>query len=581
MPEPAATSQDAALDALDERSLLASLSDAIVVVDEAGTIVYVNPAAERMAQRPPGAMVGGPLIDLIPERYRTAHQQGFGHYLATGRPRFLGHGPVQLLLLRADGTELPVDLTLSAHETSRGRVIVGALRDLTDRIGLERQEATVRYMDVTRRIATQLALADTMLTMADAGEVVLPAIGEVLGWDVGVAWQIGPDGGEPVSGWSRPGLEAIVDDLAARALHTGEGMPGTVVASGEPVWFDDIAYDPRFVRRAVAERHGLRSAVAFPVHCGGEVEGVIELFVRRPRAIDTGAMVALAGVGTLVGQIIERERARAEVAAARADLLALARALQASLLPPMPPAIPGLEVATAYHAAGEGRVGGDFYDVFPLGDSRWVVAIGDARGRGPEAAALTALARHAIRAAAVGHRSPADMMRVVNQAIIGQGDDVEAFLSAAVVVLDIDHDGITLRVSSAGHPLPYLVGVPGCPEPAGDHGLLLGILATARFRDRRLRLAPGEALVLYTDGVTEARDATGEQFGDERLRALLAGRRGRTAAELVGAIEAAVLAHGGDAVHDDLAVVVLRAEQRDASGLPVAVDLDAPPRPFS
>ena len=201
-------------------------------------------------------------------------------------------------------------------------------------------------------------------------------------------------------------------------LASGMGLPGRVLATGEPAWIEDVVADPNFPRSGTARRFGIRTGVAFPIVADGDVVAVAELFSRAVRLVDVDLLAALASAGGEIGRFIERAKARGRDALARAHLVEMAKALQASLLPPHPPSIPGIEVAARYRAAaGEGEVGGDFFDVFPLGDTTWALAVGDVSGRGPRAAALTALARYTIRAAGIRSTTPADVLRVLNEVV--------------------------------------------------------------------------------------------------------------------------------------------------------------------
>jgi PAS domain S-box-containing protein len=242
---------------------------------------------------------------------------------------------------------------------------------------------------------------------------------------------------------------------------------------------------------------------------------------------------------------------------AQRDLVAMS--LQEELLPPDLPEIPGLDIAARYAAAGEGNdVGGDFYDVIPA-EHGWRVVIGDVVGKGPAAAAVTGLARHTLRAAAPYEASPSALLAVLNRALLAERRG-ERLASVACVELVPDADALALKVSVAGHPLPLIVGVDGAVRDVGGFGQMLGVDEPLRAADVPDRLAPGELLVLYTDGVVEARGAGGV-FGEERLRTLLAELAAEAPMRVVQRIEAAVLAASGGRPRDDLAIVALRARR--------------------
>jgi sigma-B regulation protein RsbU (phosphoserine phosphatase) len=200
-------------------------------------------------------------------------------------------------------------------------------------------------------------------------------------------------------------------------------------------------------------------------------------------------------------------------------------------------------------------VGGDFYDVFPR-EEDWVVVIGDVCGRGAEAAALTGLARHTIRAQAQHLDHPHEILHALHDAIVAEvGRDSSRFVTAGCALLG--RDG-AVRAAFAGHPPGLVARAAGGVDELPTTGQLLGLLADVRISDVETTLAPGDALVLYTDGVIEARRRH-ELFGEDRLRALLGelGPQNLTAAEIADAVHAATIDFAG-ATEDDLAVLVLR-----------------------
>jgi serine phosphatase RsbU (regulator of sigma subunit) len=241
----------------------------------------------------------------------------------------------------------------------------------------------------------------------------------------------------------------------------------------------------------------------------------------------------------------------------------IARTLQRSLLPRELPKIPGVELAARYVAAGDGNeVGGDFYDCFATGAGDWALVIGDVCGKGAEAAALTALARYTLRAAAHHTRRPGAVLTELNEALLRDPLDYR-FCTVLYASLTPREDRVTVCLAAAGHPLPVVMRADGEIETVGAPGSLLGIVAVPEFTEQAVELAPGDALVLYTDGVTEA----DRSAGPERLAAFLATRTGDGPAALAEAVERdALAAHAGPA-RDDVAVLVVRA-----SGVPASFD---------
>ncbi len=246
-----------------------------------------------------------------------------------------------------------------------------------------------------------------------------------------------------------------------------------------------------------------------------------------------------------------RAKRKAEESEARAR--SLATTLQQVLIPPTPPRIPHLEIGAVYSPAGTGElVGGDFYDVFEIGQDDWVVALGDVCGKGVEAAAVTALVRHTLRAVTVRLPAPAAGLHELNEVLSHHPS--ERFCTVALLRLRRSGDDWWLDMSLGGHPPALLLREDEPVQLLGDPGSLVGALPEAVFVNTRTALEPGTTLVLYTDGVTEARHGSA-QYGDARLRAVAEShRRSPTLAE---EILADVQAFQGRVQRDDIAVLTI------------------------
>jgi anti-sigma regulatory factor (Ser/Thr protein kinase) len=238
----------------------------------------------------------------------------------------------------------------------------------------------------------------------------------------------------------------------------------------------------------------------------------------------------------------------------------IATVLQESLLPPTLPSIDGFDVSASYDA-GSTSVGGDFYDVFPLPDDEWAFVIGDMCGQGPEAASRTALARHTVRAAAILERDPSAVLGVLNRSML-ERDEPDRFCSAVYGSFRYLDDGVLIQLAVAGHPQPIVRRGDGSIERVTATGPVLGVVDEPVFGTASVRLREGDTLVLYTDGVIEARSPDGPFFGDDRLDALV---RGTEPHALATVIERAVLDFRDSERADDLAILVLTAGQREAS----------------
>ena len=251
-------------------------------------------------------------------------------------------------------------------------------------------------------------------------------------------------------------------------------------------------------------------------------------------------------------------RERAVESENRARLLA--ETLQASLIPPDMPVVPGLDVAGAYRPAGRGdEVGGDFYDVFETGRNEWAAVLGDVCGKGAGAAAVTALARYTVRAAAIRVRRPRAVLALLNQAVLRQHPD--RFCTAVYARLRTSGAAggeCRVTICSGGHLLPVRAGPAGPPSAVGRTGTLLGAFDEVTLHDTTCTLLPGDFLVLYTDGITEARAESGELYGERRLEDLLDATKGEAAAGIAERLVTDALDHQGGMASDDIAVLVLK-----------------------
>jgi len=336
-----------------------------------------------------------------------------------------------------------------------------------------------------------------------------------------------------------------------------------VIRTGESELIEELP-DAVLVQAAVDEEHlrllravGFVSVCIVPLFARGRVIGDLA-FATGPSDEDRPAPPRRFGPETLAvaRALAERCALALDNAALYAQRDLVAVSLQEELLPRELPAVPGLDVAARYSAAGEGNdVGGDFYDLFASGGG-WQLVVGDVVGKGPAAAAVTGLARHTLRAAAAYEQRPTQLLRGLNRALLAE-DPGRRLATVACVRLDAADGALRLTVGVGGHPLPLLVSADGAVREVGAYGTLLGVHEAIEVTDVPVRLEPGELLVLYTDGVIDAR-GPGGLFGEERLTAMLTGMTGEAPSRVVHRIENAVLAHSGGRPRDDVAIIALR-----------------------
>jgi serine phosphatase RsbU (regulator of sigma subunit) len=304
---------------------------------------------------------------------------------------------------------------------------------------------------------------------------------------------------------------------------------------------------------AVAPRPGASDPskdrmLVLPLEIAGRVAGAV---VVEDPTIDLDDLQDL----SFAGEIARRMTRALENARLYRDRDDVAKTLQAALLPPTLPDVPGLEVETLFVPAERGMIGGDFFDVFPTKEGRWAALVGDVCGKGIEAATLTAMARHTLRALGNVQR-PSEALAALNDAMLREDLDGR-FCTVALAMIEPQTDGgpRIITVASGGHPLPQHLPSDGVPRRVGDHGTLLGIVEDITLTDAVVPLEAGDALVLFTDGLIGKRETSGDQ--PDRLLTRLRGRRWSSAAEIREHIRGFIEELGADR-YDDIAVLVLR-----------------------
>jgi serine phosphatase RsbU (regulator of sigma subunit) len=296
----------------------------------------------------------------------------------------------------------------------------------------------------------------------------------------------------------------------------------------------------------------LRSSIAVPIAKRGRVIGGLQLLMTKSRRHYTDDDLALArAVAARIASSIDNLR----LSEAQRSI---ASTLQASLLPDQLPEVPGVDIAVRYWATGQGvEVGGDFYDVFPTTDGEWAVVIGDVCGTGPIAAAVTGLARHTIASAAWHGDDEVAVLRTLNRAL--KARNTGPFCTVVYGTLRPQSTGATFTFACAGHPRPIVARADGSAAFHGRYGTLIGVLDDIEVTATTVDLAPGDALVLYTDGVTDVPPPY--EIEEHDLLALVqrATTRTRTAEALADTIEAELTAVLPlERRHDDIALLVLR-----------------------
>lgn len=349
----------------------------------------------------------------------------------------------------------------------------------------------------------------------------------------------------------------VILGVEALQMELQEGPCLQAYRTGEHVAVRDLTQDTAFGRFSpAAARAGLGAVYSFPLRLDDRRLGALELYAKEPLDLSEADLVGAQILADVTAAYLFNAQAREAARELTRTSAELAATLQESLLPPELPVVPGLTVAGRFEPGSGGTlVGGDFYDVFPLPGRRWGALMGDVVGHGARAATLAALARYTVRTLAVLQPSPRRVLTGLNDAVLARGEP-EKFLSAVYLTGRKTAHGVEVKLARGGHPAPLLRRANGDVETVQVPGRVLGCLPNPELKDTRLLMAPDDLLLLYTDGVTEARRGT-EQF-DTRLRTVLADS-GPDAQATVDAVVEAVLEHSSGELVDDVACLALRA----------------------
>lgn len=336
---------------------------------------------------------------------------------------------------------------------------------------------------------------------------------------------------------------------------------------------DTIADPVALTNPLVAGQFGLRFYAAAPIRTSeGHGLGTVCVLDTEPRRVTETEMATLVDLAAVVAGELEARLVARSVVAYQTELRRLegdkaqrnerfAAALQATLIPLRLPSIDGVDLAALYRPADSSLVGGDFYDVFPVGQGCWGITIGDVCGKGVEAAVIAASARYAVRAAAVEHRPPSVVLSVVNAAlnidVAARAPDM-GFCTVAYARLQPYRDGFRLSAASGGHPLPLLRRASGRIDDVGVPGMLLGAFPEPRVRDQSIFLRPGDTVVWFTDGLSEAPTPTGFSSRADVVAALRSNQT--SAADVVEHLDTA-LSTPSVRQRDDTAIVALRVQR--------------------
>lgn len=355
--------------------------------------------------------------------------------------------------------------------------------------------------------------------------------------------------------------------LDVEEIGRDPGLCASVILQDDAYMVTNAVGDPRTLENPLVRGElGLRFYAAAPIKSrDGYNLGTLNVIDTQPRDVTDDERRSLEDLAAAVADELElRLEARRTVEAERArtrEAERLTNVLQQRLLPRRIPAVARMDIATYYDPVSPVlSAGGDFFDVFDLEDGYWAMAIGDVCGKGPEAAALTGELRHMTRTLARVYRQPQDVLGTLNEVLLQEGWDEERpeerFCTACYVLLDTNKEPLEATVCCAGHPLPLLRRADGRVEDAGEPGQLLGPFPDPTLTDRVVQLAPGDTLLLYTDGAVEQRGkslATGERVLRQAFEESTAAEASSALKQVRQAVEPR-----REAMDDDVAMILAR-----------------------
>jgi len=569
-------------------SFIEGIPDAVTVQDAHGRIVWANEQSKRVLGPADEPALLDARFELFDESGRPVPDDRLPGKLA------LQGTPTTAAVLRVHDTEKDDDRWVTAtawpvrDADGAVRFAVSVWGDVTER---RRRED-----DLVRRLAFQSDASDSLASSLDyatiAETVAKLAVPHLADWCIvyvvqrdGAIRRLAMEHRDP----DRADLARVIEEEFTLNLSAPEGVPkvlrsrrSELVPDATPELMAADVYEPERLRELLTPL-GISSWMCAPLLARDRILGAISFIsTESGRRYDRADLVVAEDLARRASTAMDNARQFDE----RSHI---ARTLQKSLLPPQLPDIQGIEIAARFLPTGEGNeVGGDFYDVFETAEGDWAIIMGDVCGKGADAAALTGLSRHTIRTAAMQERDPSKVLTMLNDAIILQdtgrfctvayarlepfgsrqtariGDDrfqagmLGQLLRAQLLPAQWVAPHARITVALGGHPLPYVVRRGGPVEVVGSPGTLIGVYPDPDITDVEVFLGQGDAIVLYTDGVSEEPDPVhgGETMLDVVLRECIDMPADRMAQRIE---EAAVERQQGSS-RDDIAILVVRIE---------------------
>lgn len=525
------------------RALMEHAPEAIVVLDlERSVFVDANENACRLFELPRAELLRSGPVDLSPPTQPSGEPsaQAAAAYIQQavdgGTPMFEWEHRT------ASGRTVPCEIRLARLPHPERVLVRGSIADISER---RRTEQKLAEAEVASKVAARVSDL-TRITEAALAHLELKQLLPELAFRVRQILDVDNAGILLMDRTGHLMLETAtgIEESSPR-LALGEGFAGRVAALRRPVMVRGSDVEQLAVNPVL---HRLRSLLGVPLLSGDRLLGVLHVgsFQEREWTDDEVNLLQLAAERAALGiehsHVYEWQRALASV-------------LQRSLLPRRLPRIPGIELQARYRPAGF-QVGGDFYDVVELPDQRWLLFVGDVCGKGPEAAALTALARYTLRAEATHETRPAELLRLLNRTLLKENDEGAALLTAVCSVLTPGTGEATLEMAAAGHPPPLILRANGEVQSGSGAGEILGVFSRVNPALSTVELRHGDAVIFYTDGLLDAQ-APKSILETSDLAAALTRSTATTLAERMAELERLAV---GDATQprDDIAILAVR-----------------------
>jgi len=429
------------------------------------------------------------------------------------------------------------------REAVRGEAVLDLIRD----VERERQENQT-LMEISMKLSSTSAIEEVLRTILDS-------LRQVVQFDAAGIFvydrEIGQLEIDMLSGYEKAERQVLYQKFQ-EGVKIGQGIVGTVIMTGQHVYDPDVRRDPRYI----AARESTLSELAVPIMARGEIIGALNLESDKLDAFTERDRRSLTAFANHAGVALERarsDRLRQHTRRMQEEI-ALARRIQTSFLPESTPDFAPFDLAGANFPSSE--VGGDYFDFIPITQNDMGIAIGDVTGHGVGAALLMANFRACLRIESRNNFAVRAILGKVNDYLY-ETNLPESFVTAVYGVLDRQNH--VFSYANAGHNPPFRLRRDGGSELLTVGGLLLGAFPNVAYEETSVQLSPGDVLVFYTDGVTEAHDNEGNEFGAERLRTMVSELRNLSAREIVKRVSESVHEfQSADAAQDDLTLSIVK-----------------------